>query len=207
METEYEQYLESESESESEAAERRRPPARASGTNLYPPRLPTNGGVTQQQLRLAMARVGDQLKTNSAAVGTLNSRINTVGVSEKRDNERREKDLKSLNEKIQLLTLLPLLIKPTFTLPFTVNPAGQQVGSTAATNTTTTSTTVDTTKTTVGIQPDQASTLNALLPLLLIGGGLGTSSGSGGSGSSSDGGMDTGTLLILALILSGGLKP
>jgi hypothetical protein len=141
-----------------------------------------------------MSRVGDQLKKNSAAVSTVNSRVNTVSTAEKKDNDKREKEVKGVNEKIQLLTLLPLLVKPTFTIPYTATPPppGSPPG---------TPPTIDTTKP-VTVPADSASTLNALLPLLLIG-GLG---GSGGLGSSSDGTMDSGSLLILALALSGGIK-
>jgi hypothetical protein len=180
---------ESESESESEAAERRRwsPPARATGGGLYKPR-PSSNAVSQVQLQAAMARVSDQLKKNSSAIGTVNSRVNTVSAVEKKDNEKREKDLKGIQEKIQLLALLPLLIKPSLTLGV------------AAGNLTPPAGTVNAAGTQATISADSGNTLNALLPLLLVG-GLG---GSGGLGSSSDGGMDSGTLLILALALSKG---
>lgn len=180
METEYE-FVEGESESEAAEARRWTPPKRASGSGLYKPPVKMNGaGVSQTQLAAAMARVGDQLKQNSAAVSTVNSRVNAVSGAEKKDNEKREKDVKSTNEKLQLLTLLPLLIPPpTYTVP----TGGATEGTV--------------------LKADATSTTNALMPLLLMG-GLG---GGSGLGSSSDGGMDSTTLLILALVLSGGLHP
>jgi hypothetical protein len=181
---------ESESESESEAAERRRqwkPPQRASGAGLYRPRPRMNGApVSQLQLQAAMARVGDQLKKNSAAVSTVNSRVNTVSSAEKRDNEKQGKDLKSINEKIQLLTLLPLLIQPS-----KVTVPAKSIDGTNPANP-------------VPLTPDPVGTTNALLPLLLIG-GLGGGGGLG-SGSGTEGSMDSTTLLVLALVLSGGVK-
>ena len=183
---------ESESESESEAAERSRrwkAPPRASGAGLYRPRPRMNGApVSQLQLQAAMARVGDQLRKNSAAAATINQRVNTVSTAEKRDNEKQGKELKGINEKIQLLTLLPLLIQPP---KVTIPASGISAGVPA---------------TAVPLTPDPVGTTNALLPLLLIGGlggggGLGSSSSSGTEGS-----MDSTTLLVLALVLSGGLK-
>ena len=187
MDTEYE-FVEGESESEAAEARRWTPPRRASGAGLYKPPVKMNGaGVSQTQLAAAMARVGDQLKQNSAAVSTVNSRVNTVSGAEKKDNEKREKDIKGINEKIQLLTLLPLLIRPpTYTIP--AQSITDTAGDTSPANA-------------LSIGADPTSPTNALLPLLLIG-GMG---GSGGLGSSSDGSMDSTTLLILALVLSGGI--
>ena len=154
MDAEFAEYIESESESESESeAEGRRgrwpSPPRASGTRLFPTRIPTNGApASQGQVAAAMARVGDQLKTNSAAVATVNSRLNTVNSNEKKDNEERRKDLKAINEKIQLLALLPLLLKPT--------------------TTTLTSTAGGTLKVGDKVMIDSGDTLTALLPLLLM---------------------------------------
>jgi hypothetical protein len=133
-----------------------------------------------------MGRVGEQLKKNAAAAAVVNSRVNTVSAAEKKDNAKREKDLKGINEKIQLLTLLPLLIKPpTVTIPANSIDLATNLPATA-----------------VPLTPDPVSSTNALLPLLLLG-GLG---GSGGLGSGSEGGMDSTTLLVMALVLSGGLK-
>jgi hypothetical protein len=138
-------------------------------------------------MQAAMARVGDQLKKNSAAAATINDRVNTVRATEKKDNEKREKDLKSINEKIQLLTLFPLLIQP----PKVTIPASKidPVGHLPATD--------------VALTPEPVSTTNAILPLLLLG-GIGGSGGLG-SGSGTEGGMDSMTLLLLVLVLSGGL--
>jgi hypothetical protein len=176
---------ESESESESEAARRGpwRSPARAPG-RLYTPR-PTSNPVSQVQLQAALSRVSEQLRKSSGAINTVNSRVNAVNKSEKKDNANRQKDLKSINEKIQLLALLPLLLKPTAKpLDGTQLPGGLATGD--------------------KVLVDTGDTLTALLPLLLIG-GFGSSGLATGSGSS-DGGMDGATLLVLALALSGSLN-
>jgi len=133
-----------------------------------------------------MSRVGDQLKRNSGAITTVNSRVNSVNASEKKDNEERKKDLKGIGEKIQLLAMLPLLVKP----------AGVSLGGGA--------TLLDAQGIAIAnpkVLTPTTDTLTALLPLLLLGG----FGGSGGLGSSSDGGMDSTTMLVLALALSGAL--
>ena len=130
-----------------------------------------------------MSRVGDQLKRNSSAIGTVNSRVNTVSSAEKKDNEDRRKDFKDINQKIQLLALLPLLVRPstatlgTAAIPSPVtDAAGNPVNQ---------------------VLTPEASTLNTILPLLLIS-GLG---GSGGLGLGGDSGSDSG-LLLMALVLA-----
>ena len=110
-------------ESESESAERRggrwAPPRRATGSGLFTPR-PTTNYVTQVQLQTALAKVGAQIKTNSDGITAINSRINTVSSEQtrvtaalKKEAEDRKKDLEAqkrdTNQKLQLLTLLPLL--------------------------------------------------------------------------------------------------
>jgi hypothetical protein len=145
--------------------------------------------VSQVQLAASMARVGDQLKKNSAAVGTVQSRVNTVRDTEKKDNEQRKNDLKSINEKIQLLAILPLLVKPAVkTMSDDVTDVSNNVELPKGTN----------------VLVDSGDALGALLPFLLIG-GLG-SSGLVGGGESGSGGMDGSMLLVLALALGLGKK-
>jgi hypothetical protein len=176
---------ESESESESEAAQKSRwpTPRGATGAGLYRPRVTSAGPpVSQVQLQALTGRISDQLKKNSGAIATVNNRVNTVNTSEKKDNTDRKKDLKAINEKIQLLSLLPLLIKPK-TQTITADTAGLTKDS--------------------KVLVDSGDTLSALLPLLLVGG-----LGSGGLATGSEGGsMDGSMLLILALALSGSLNP
>jgi len=177
--------FESDSDSDSESAERRgrwAPPARATGRGLYTPRPSTNP-VTQVQMQAALSRVGDQMRRTSGAVNTVNSRVNAVNSNERRDNEERKKDLRSINEKIQLIALLPLLLKPS-----TRTVTGLVANTNLVAND--------------KLLVDSGDTLTALLPLLLIGG---FGSGALGSSGDSQGGMDSTTLLVLALALSGGL--
>src|SRR5512132_3546977 len=68
-------------EEEDDLAERRRrrihrAPRTGSGGGLY--RARETGYVTQTQLQAALTRVGSQIKTNSEAIKTLNSRVATL---------------------------------------------------------------------------------------------------------------------------------
>jgi hypothetical protein len=192
--TEYEidellENLESDESDEADIERRRqrfRQPRTATGRSLYPQRPSTNY-VTQVQLQTALARVGQQIQTNSKAVAAVNSRINTISSEQtrlssalKKETEERKKELeaqkKNFNQTVQLLSILPLLSRPqTKTITTTANglASGDKV------------------------VVDGSDTLTALLPLLLVG-GLG---GSGGLGSSSEGGMDN-LLLPIVLIAS-----
>jgi len=108
--------------------------------------------------------------------------VNTIAAAAKKENEDRKKELdaqkKDFNGKVQLLALLPALVKPPATQPLTTAvdpslPAGSRV------------------------LLQSSDTLSLLLPVLLVGGMGG---GSGGLGLGGDGGSDS-NLLILALVL------
>lgn len=186
------EYDESDESDESDLSERRRRrwnrPRTASGGRLYQPR-PMSQYVTQTQLQTALTRVGSQIKTNADAIKTVNVRVNSVSSEQSRQtallkkeiSERKKQDIASkrdVQQKLQLLLLLPLLIKPSSKEITLEN--GEKVN----------------------VLVESNDTLSLLLPLLLIGGlgGEGTSlSGGGGTG-----GIDS-TMLILILALSGGL--
>jgi hypothetical protein len=171
-----------EGESESEAMERIRIP-RPSGRPSFQRRTPPSY-VTQVQLEAALSRVDGKIKTVSDGVSTLGTRVNTLTANIKKEAEDRKKDAQSqkadLNQKVQLLALLPLLTRPP---TYTIVP--KAIDGTNPTNP-------------VTLSADSGGTLNALLPLLLVS-GLG--SGSGGLGLGGDGGTDN-SLMLLALVLA-----
>jgi hypothetical protein len=190
-----------ESESQSEFAERnpvRRPSPRPS-FQRRPSATPSY--VTQVQLEAALTRVDGKIKTVSDGVSTINSRLSAIAAAAKKESEERKKEMQAqkgdLGGKLQMLALLPLLVPPTLTQTSltslgvaTIDGKGNPVLGTSPG---------------AASAPLTASTLSALLPLLLVG-GMGGSGGFGSSGGSgSDGGMDMGTMLILALALSGAL--
>ena len=184
------------SELDSDAAEAdwsEKAPKRPSSQSSYKPR-PTPGaqpGVTQAQLEAALARVDGKIKTVADGVSTISSRVNSLAAGAKKEADARKKSTdntsKDLNSKLQMLALLPLLIQPsTATLTGTVTtPGGNTI-----------------TNPNIALA-DPNSTLDSLLPLLLVSGmgGAGTGgSGGYGLGDGSDGGM---MLLALALAFSG----
>src|SRR5262245_52253355 len=107
-------------ESESEAAERRRAPfRRPSSTPSFRPRpAPTTTPmyVTQPQLEAALTRVDGKIKTVTDSSAAVSARVASLQASVKRDSDERKKAFdtqsKDLNQKVQLLALLPLLLKP-----------------------------------------------------------------------------------------------
>jgi hypothetical protein len=188
---EWESEAESESESEAAEATRRPAPKRPSSQPSFKPRPPagTPSGVTQAQLEAALARVDSKIKTVADGVSTISSRVNSVAASAKKEAEQRKKSVdsqnKDLNQKLQLLALLPLLIQPptvTLKTPNGLLPGGGDL-------------------TTVSV-PD-TNNLDSLLPLLLVS-GLGGTSSTGGLSLGGDG--SDGSLLLLALVLAIGNK-
>lgn len=162
---------------------RRRAPRTARGRGYYRQR-PSNKYVTQAQLQTALAKVGKDVKTNAAAIKTINGRINTLSSEQSRQAAALKKEIKDrkaesakLKNNIQMATLLPLLTKKSLpatasegTIGGTTVPAGTKIAT-------------------------EGDTLSTLLPIFLL-------SGSGGMG-----GMgDDSNMLLLALALSGGLK-
>jgi len=179
-----------ESDESDEMAERtrRRPwvrPSTATGAGLVPPK-PQAGYVTEARLQAALARVGAQIKTNSDAIKTLNTRVGTISAEQtrqmaalKKETEERKKETARLASQAQLSALLPLLLSPkTVQLTTAVDniPAGTKV------------------------MVDSGDSTSLLLPLLLVGGlGSGTGLGSGSGDTGSVGGLDP---LLLVLLLS-----
>ena len=112
----------------------------------------TQAPVTQPQLQAALARVGQQINTNSAAIKTVDGRVRTVAseqdrlsATQRRETAERKKELETVRKDLQstreLSAVLPLLTS------LTDNPA-----------------------------------IAAFAPLLLLGGDLSGSNGNGGSG-------------------------
>jgi len=177
-------------ESESEASWEARPgPRRPSSAPSFKPR-PAPGApayVTQTQLQAALVRVDGKIKTISDGVTTVDRRVAALAAAVKKEAEERKKSEntqgKDLNQKVQLLALMPLLLQPT---------SGTLAGATV--------TLPDGTSSTSVVVPSTNS-LNAVLPILLVS-GLGGSGGSGGLGGLLGGDGGDGGLLLLALALA-----
>jgi hypothetical protein len=181
-------------ESESEAAEARTPIRRPSSQPSFrprpaptPPNAPQNF-VTQLQLEASLARSDGKIKTVADGVSTIQARVAALAAGSRKEAEERKKTLdtqnKDLNQKLQMLALLPLLVKaPTIKDPKdSANqplhfPDGTVIKAISA--------------------PDD-STLDALLPLLLVTGMGGT----GGLNLGADASSDGGSMLMLALVLA-----
>ncbi len=108
-------------EADYEAAPRRinfRRPNVASGGNLYQAR-PQGNYVTQVQLQAALTRVGNQIKTNSDAIKTVNGRLATIGTEQtkqatalKKEVEERKKDMAKLQNNVEMSALLQAVLNP-----------------------------------------------------------------------------------------------
>jgi hypothetical protein len=188
-----------ESDLMTERTVRRRPTRTAGGRNLYTPR-PTSNNVTQAQLASALAKVGEQIRTNSTAISTLGGRVDAVSAQQakqtaalrKEISDRRKQDTaqnRDVRQKLELLTLLPLLLRaPSKEIKIHSHDDSENGPK----------------EETVKVLVESDNTLNALLPLLLIG-GLGGSGGMGGAGG--EGGSDNSMMmLLLVLAISGGLS-
>jgi hypothetical protein len=177
------------SELDSEADFSERAPKRPSSQPSFKSRPPagTPSAVTQAQLEAALSRVDGKIKTVADGVSTINSRLASIASATKKEVEERKKGVdsqsKDLNQKLQMLALLPLLIQT----PTAANPtAGGNALKDGSGNTITAISTPDT------------NNLDSILPLLLVSGlgGTGSSGGLGLGGDGSDGGI---MLLALAL--------
>lgn len=177
-------------ESESEAAERapfRRPSSQPSFKPRPAPSTPMY--VTQPQLESALTRVDGKIKTITDSAATINTKVTALAASFKKEAEERKKAVegqsKDLNQKLQLLALLPLLIK-------SPSASGPKVGTNPLT---------DANGITIqAVSVPDTSNLDAILPLLLIS-GLGSASSSGFSLGGDGSGGDN-SLLLLALVLA-----
>lgn len=134
--------------------------------------------VTQGQLKAAMDQTEKSIKAVSARVNSVSSEQMRQATALKKETMNRKKETaalkKDLNSKLELLTILPLLLQPD-SVKATTKEGEKDVL----------------------IKSDNI--LNSILPLLLIGGGsLGGQSGSGDSNSSLN------TLLPLVLIAGAG---
>jgi hypothetical protein len=204
----------SELDSEADYAERaapKRPSAQPSFRQRPAPGAPA--GVTQAQLEAALSRVDGKIKTVADGVSTLSSRIGSLTSATKKEIDERKKTVdntgKDLNSKLMLLSILPALTQPTYTIPPVQIPAGTSLpgGSTGsaiplqfvpasgqpAVNT----------GSSVDVSAD-SNTLNLLLPLLAVSGsGLGI-----GGPDPTGGALDNSSMMMLVLVLAltGGLK-
>jgi hypothetical protein len=174
-------------EEEDDLAERRRrrvhrAPRTGSGGSLY--RSRETGYVTQTQLQAALTRVGSQIRTNSEAIKTLNSRVATLSSDQARqatalrkETALRKRETAALRNELRQTSqnnlLLFLLTQPKTTDPTTradkVGNADVPIGARL-------------------VVQEGDSSKNLLLPILMLsgggfGGGGNSQSGSGGGGS------------------------
>jgi hypothetical protein len=181
-------------ESESEAAERA-PFRRPSPASSFRPR-PAPGAlqqpVTQPQLEAALTRVDAKIKTVSDSSAAINARVAALQTASKKEADERKKSVdtqsRDLNQKVQLLALLPLLLKsPTAQGPLTIDAGTGNL--------------VDASKNPISaVSVPSAGGLDAVLPLLLVG-GLGGTGGGFGLGGDSGSGSDN-SMVLLALVLA-----
>jgi hypothetical protein len=199
-----------ESESESEAAEAKQPLRKPSSAPSYKPRQPaqtTPNYVTQTQLEAALTRSDGKIKTLTDGVSTLNARIAALSAAAKKEADQRKKSVdttgKDVNQKLQMLALLPLLLQPTqIKSPVISIPQTNIAGGAGHFPATTLQLTDQATGAIVQhLQQADRSTLDALLPLLLV-----TGVGSPGGGLSFGGDGSDSSMMLLALALAVGHK-
>jgi hypothetical protein len=172
-----------ESESESAEARGRGGVKKPSTQPSFKPR-PAPGApqyVTQAQLEAALARSDGKIKTVAEGVTQINARLNGLAVAARKEAEERKKTAdaqnKDLNQKLQLMAMLPILSTPPSV------PVVDAAHNVLVPNV---------------LVPDTSS-LNKLLPLLLVT-GMGGTGGFGGSGDSSgDGGNG---MMMMAMVLA-----
>jgi hypothetical protein len=178
----------SEWDSESEAAEANRPIRKPTSQPSFKPRPAANAPqyVTQVQLETSLTRVDGKVKTVADGISTLNSRITSLSASLKKEAEDRKKtgegQNKDLNQKMQMLALLPLLIPQSSATLNAATPLQDANGNPI----------------TAVATPDPNGSLDTLLPLLMVS-GMGGSGGLGFGGDSSGG---DGSMMMLALVLA-----
>jgi hypothetical protein len=165
-----------------EAAPRRGPRI---GSSFVPRSFGQQPPVSQGQLQAALGRVDNSLKKVSDVETAISARVSSLTSAAKKETAERKKaieaQVKDLNQKLQLLALLPILVQaPTATL---AAPLALQGGGTVT-----------------SISTPDTSKLDAILPLLLVS-GFGGSTGAGGGLLGGDGGSDS-SLLLLALVLA-----
>jgi hypothetical protein len=166
-----------------EAAPRRGPRI---GSSFTPRSFGQQPPVSQGQLQAALGRVDNNLRKVSDVETAINSRVSSLAAATKKETSERKKALdsqvKDLNQKLQMLALLPLLITP----PSVALVAGNAL--------------LGPGKDLAAVSVPDSSKLDAILPLLLVS-GLGGTGSSGGLFGGDGGGSDSG-LLLLALVLA-----
>jgi hypothetical protein len=187
-------------ESESEAAEGRAAPKRPSSQPSFRPRPAPSAPnyVTQTQLEAALARSDGKIKTVADGVATINARLAALAAASKKEADERKKSVdtqgKDVNQKLQMLALLPLLVTPPVASGPVVNVPANTFGNANPVSLPV----ADNTGTAIkSIAKPDKSTLDALLPLLLV-------SGMGGPGGLSLGGDSSGdsSMMMMALVLA-----
>lgn len=189
-EAEYEAMEGWESEFDSEAARGgkgiRKPSSAPSFKQRPAPSTPAY--VTQPQLEAALGRVDGKIKTVSDGMSTINSRLTALSAAVKKEADERKKATSQnadLNQKLQLLALMPLLVQPS---TGTLTGTGLFINNNP----------IPATGLPIAL-PDPSGTLDSILPMLMVSG-----MGSGSSGGLNLGGGDgsDGSMLIMALALA-----
>jgi hypothetical protein len=153
----------------------------------YNPQSTMDPYVKKSELARSMMIVDAKVKTLSEAATKLSARVNTVADQQerqamaiKKESAKHEKDIKDLCQKLELLTLLPLLTSP---------------------STRTIDRDVDGLKKDDKVLIGGSDGFSSLLPILLLG-GCGGGSGGGGLFGGGEGGSSN---MLLPLLLLGGL--
>jgi hypothetical protein len=180
-----------------EAEEAVRPVRKPSSQSSFRPR-PTGGAsnvVTQTQLEAALARVDKKISTVAEGISTINARLASVTNLAKKEVVSRKKaedsQGKDVQQKMTLLSLLPLLTQPRRAEGATVTVAALNTP-TPVNFTDHAGQPINNARPVIG---DRNQQLDTILPLLLVG-GMGSVPGSDGSSSSDN------TLMLLALALA-----
>jgi hypothetical protein len=164
-------------------------PQSPSGQSSYKPQPSNDLYVKKSELARTVMELEKKIKTVFDGVTKVNSRVNAVAQQQerhalaiKKESAKREKDIKDICQKLELLTLLPLVTGTTSKTITQDVRDGLAVGD--------------------KVLLDSGNSINTLLPLLLLGGCGGGDVGGGGLGWGGEGGTSS---LILLLALSGGL--
>lgn len=165
------------------------PEARGRGRGRPSPAPPRGGGyapsppatsqfVNQVEFQKSMNAVREDMQKNARAITAVGSQVDALGSRVRREVSRAREEARNTT---QMLALLPLLTQKSLTTSQNIDAVGNDGKPTG---------TVIPAGTKLALSPDS---IGAILPLLLISGGLGGASSSGGS---SDNNM---LLLVLAL--------
>lgn len=163
---------------------RRRPVRTGRGRGYYRPRTQPGKTVSQGQLQASLTRVQKDVRANAAAIKTVNRRVDGVSAEQgrqaaalKKEVVARKKETDKLKNNLQLATLLPMLSSgSTVTVTEDIKGTAPADGGAAP----------------ILIPKDTklqkaADSFSSMLPLLLLGDGLGG---------------DSGNALLLAIALS-----